>query len=69
LESVKEKVLGGAGEMSGMERWEEKFEVQMRRLDMYYQGMMKKEEGGEVDEKGEHCTAGATRAGVEVDKV
>jgi hypothetical protein len=54
--------------MGEMEGWEEKLEVQMRRLDMYYQGMVKKEEGGEVDEKGEHCTAGATRAGVEVDK-
>jgi hypothetical protein len=61
LESVKENVLGNGVEVGGIEGWEEK-------LDMYYQGMVKKEEGGEVDEKGEHCTAGATRAGVEVDK-
>jgi hypothetical protein len=68
LENVKEKVLG-AEKGDAMERWEEKLEVQMRRLDMYYQGMLAKDkEGGEVGENGENCASEATDAGAEMDK-
>jgi hypothetical protein len=68
LESVKEKVLEGGVEIGGMEGWEDKLEVQMRRLDKYYQGMLSK--GGEGEKaEGTDCVDKAGDLGVGKEKV
>jgi hypothetical protein len=50
--------------------WEERLEVQMRRLNKYHQGMLaeNREEKDEAEESGEHCAVGFAGVGVEADK-
>jgi hypothetical protein len=75
LESVKDRALVGGGATvdengDGMVGWEERLEVQMRRLNKYHQGMLaeNREEKDEAEESGEHCAVGFAGVGVEADK-
>jgi hypothetical protein len=72
---VKDRALVGGGATvdengDGMVGWEERLEVQMRRLNKYHQGMLaeNREEKDEAEESGEHCAVGFAGVGVEADK-